>query len=158
MSLILKAAQSRSSSPAVADALGYSKLCQNLALGAWSRLYLLQNLGLLICGHLLARPSSSVGIDVFSNGEDQETARAPDASGLAFSLESGDLLASGIAGCVTTQALLACLHELLGPRVEVVGLDHFTSTQLIDCDLATKALRGLYGSSLLRCISCESLI
>jgi len=75
MSLILKAAQSRSSSPAVADALGYSKLCQNLALGAWSRLYLLQNLGLLICGHMLARPSSSVGIDVFSNGEDQETAR-----------------------------------------------------------------------------------
>jgi len=84
MPSILKASLSRSSSPAVADALGYSKLCQNLALGAWSRLDLIQNLGLLNCGDLLARPSSSVGIDVFSNGEDQETARGPDALGPRF--------------------------------------------------------------------------
>ena len=57
----------------------------------------------------------------------------------AFSLESVDLLASGVTGCVTTRTLLACLHELLGPRVEVVGLDALTTTQFIDCDLATKA-------------------
>jgi hypothetical protein len=57
----------------------------------------------------------------------------------AFSLESVDLLASGVTGCVTTRTLLACLHELLGPRVEVVGLDHFTATQFVDCDLTTKA-------------------
>ena len=56
-----------------------------------------------------------------------------------FSLESSDLLASGVAGRVTTQTLLACLHELLGPRVEVVGFDPFTETQFVDCDLATKA-------------------
>ena len=57
----------------------------------------------------------------------------------AFSLESVDLLASGVTDRVTTQALLACFHELFGPRVEVVGLDHFTATQFVDCDLTTKA-------------------
>ena len=75
----------------------------------------------------------------------------------AFSLESVDLLASGIAGRVPTQTLLACLHELFGPRVEVVGLDAFAPAQFVDCDLATKAPPGLYGSSLLQCISCEWL-
>ena len=57
----------------------------------------------------------------------------------AFSLESVDLLASGVTGRVTTQTLLACFHELFGPRVEVVGFDAFASTQSVDCDLATKA-------------------
>ena len=76
----------------------------------------------------------------------------------AFSLESVDLLASGVTGHVTTQTLLACLHELFGPRVEVIGFDAFARAQFVDCDLATKAPPGLYGSSLLRCISCESLI
>ena len=74
----------------------------------------------------------------------------------AFSLESVDLLASGVTGRVTTQTLLACLHELLGPRLEVVGLDHFTATQFVDCDLTTKALqddmdllfRGVFSASL----------
>jgi hypothetical protein len=56
----------------------------------------------------------------------------------AFPLESSDLLASGIASCVPTQTLLACLHELLDPRVEVVRLDAFTTTQFIDCDLTTE--------------------
>jgi len=41
----------------------------------------------------------------------------------AFRLESVVLLASGVTDRVTTQALLACFHELFGPRVEVVGLD-----------------------------------
>ena len=75
----------------------------------------------------------------------------------AFSLESVDVLASGVTGRVTTQTLLACLHELLGPRVEVIGFDPLTPTQLVDCDLTSEALRGLYGSYLLRCISCEWL-
>ena len=56
----------------------------------------------------------------------------------AFSLESVDLQASGVTGRVTTQTLLACLHELLGPRVEVVGFDAFTTAQFVDCDLATE--------------------
>ena len=56
----------------------------------------------------------------------------------AFSLESVDLLASGVTGRVTTQTLLACLHELLGPRVEVIGFDAFATTQFIDCDLTTE--------------------
>ena len=59
----------------------------------------------------------------------------------AFPLESRDLLASGVTVCVTTQTLLACFHELFGPRVEVVGVDAFTSTQLVDCDLTTKAFK-----------------
>ena len=59
----------------------------------------------------------------------------------AFPLESVDLLAGGITGRVATQTLLACFHELFGPRVEVVGLDAFTTTQLIDCDLTTKAFK-----------------
>ena len=57
----------------------------------------------------------------------------------AFSLESVDLLARGVTGGVATQALLACLHELFGPRVEVVGFDAFTTTQFVDRDLTTKA-------------------
>ena len=57
----------------------------------------------------------------------------------AFSLESVDLLASGVTGRVTTQTLLACLHELLGPRVEVIGFDPLTPTQLVDCDLTSEA-------------------
>ena len=57
----------------------------------------------------------------------------------AFSLESVDLLASGVTGRVTTQTLLACLHELLVLRVEVIGLDPLTPTQLVNCNLATKA-------------------
>ena len=56
----------------------------------------------------------------------------------AFSLESVDLLASGIAGRVPTQTLLACLHELFGPRVEVIGFNAFTATQLVDCDLTSE--------------------
>ena len=75
----------------------------------------------------------------------------------AFSLESVDLLARGVTGGVTTQTLLACLHELFGPRVEVIGFDAFAPAQFVDCDLATKAPPGLYGSALLRCISCEWL-
>ena len=59
----------------------------------------------------------------------------------AFSLESSDLLASGVTGCVTTQALLACFHELFGPRVEVVGFYAFTTAQFVDCDLTTKAFK-----------------
>jgi hypothetical protein len=59
----------------------------------------------------------------------------------AFSLESVDLLASGVTGRVTTQTLLACFHELFGPRVEVIGFDAFTTAQFLDCDLATKALQ-----------------
>ena len=157
MSTILKASLPCSGSPAVAVALGYSKLCQNLALGAWSRLYLLQNLGLLICGHMLARPSSSVGIDVFSNGEDQETARPPDSSGPRFLASEQWSPGGWHRGRVPTQTLLACLHELFGPRVEVIGFDAFAPAQFVDCDLATKAPPGLYGSSLLRCISCEWL-
>ena len=57
----------------------------------------------------------------------------------AFSLQSSGLLAGGIAGRVPTQTLLACLHELFGPRVEVIGLDAFAPAQFVDCDLATKA-------------------
>ena len=76
----------------------------------------------------------------------------------AFPLESRDLLASGATGRVTTQTQLACFHDLFGPRVEVIGFDAFAQAQFVDCDLATKAPPGLYGSSLLRCISCESLI
>ena len=75
----------------------------------------------------------------------------------AFSLQSSGLLAGGIAGRVPTQTLLACLHELFGPRVEVIGLDAFAPAQFVDCDLVTKAPPGLYGSSLLRCIPCEWL-
>ena len=56
----------------------------------------------------------------------------------AFSLESVDLLASGISCGVATQTLLACLHELFSPRVEVVGFDAFTATQFVYCDLATE--------------------
>ena len=56
----------------------------------------------------------------------------------AFSLESVDLLASGVTGRVTTQTLLACFHELFGPRVEVIGFDAFATTQFIDCDLTTE--------------------
>ena len=59
----------------------------------------------------------------------------------AFPLESRDLLASGVTVCVTTQTLFACFHELFGPRVEVVGIDGFTSTQLVGCDLTTKAFK-----------------
>ena len=59
----------------------------------------------------------------------------------AFPLESVDLLDSGISGCVPTQTLLAWFHELFGPRVEVVGFDAFMSTQLVDCDLPTKAFQ-----------------
>ena len=59
----------------------------------------------------------------------------------AFSLESVDLQASGLTGRVTTQTLLACFHELFGPRVEVIGFDAFTTAQFLDCDLATKALQ-----------------
>ena len=59
----------------------------------------------------------------------------------AFSLESVDLLASGVTGRVTTRTLLACFHELFGPRVEVIGLDHFKATQFVDCDLTTKAFK-----------------
>ena len=55
-----------------------------------------------------------------------------------FPFESSDLLASGIASCVPTQTLLACLHEFLDPRVEVVRLVAFTTTQFIDCDLTTE--------------------
>jgi hypothetical protein len=56
----------------------------------------------------------------------------------AFSLESVDLLASGISCGVATQTLLACLHELFGPRVEVIGLDAFTPTRLVDRDLTSE--------------------
>ena len=59
----------------------------------------------------------------------------------AFSLEFVDLMARGIAGRVSTQTLLACLHELFGPRVEVVGLDAFTATQLVDRDLTTETFK-----------------
>jgi hypothetical protein len=59
----------------------------------------------------------------------------------AFPLESRDLLARGIAGGVAAQMLFACLRELFGPRVKVVGFDAFTTTQLIDCDLTTEALQ-----------------
>ena len=57
------------------------------------------------------------------------------------SLEGVDLLASGILRRVTTETLFAGLHELFGPRVEVVGLDPFTATQLVDCDLATESFK-----------------
>jgi len=50
----------------------------------------------------------------------------------AFPFESSDLLASGIASCVPAQTLLACLHELLDPRVEVVRLDAFTTETFED--------------------------
>ena len=59
----------------------------------------------------------------------------------AFSLESVDLLASGVTGRVTTQTLLACFHELFGPRVEVVGFDAFSATQFVYCDLAPEAFQ-----------------
>ena len=75
----------------------------------------------------------------------------------AFPLESVNLLAIGILCGVATQALFACLYELFGQRAEVVGFDTFTTIQFVDCDLATKALRGLCGSSLLQCTSCEWL-
>ena len=51
------------------------------------------------------------------------------------------ILDCGIADRVSAQTLLACFHELFGPRVEVGGLDAFTSTQFVDCDLATKAFQ-----------------
>ena len=76
----------------------------------------------------------------------------------AFPLESVNLLTIGILCGVTTQALFACLYEPFGQRAEVVGFDTFTTIQFVDCDLATKALRALCGSSLPRCISYESLI
>jgi len=58
-----------------------------------------------------------------------------------FSLESVDLQASRVTGRVTTQTLLACFHELFGPRVEVVGLDAFTTTQLVDRDLTSETFK-----------------
>ena len=58
-----------------------------------------------------------------------------------FSLEIVVVLASGVTGGVTTQTLLACLYEFLGPRVEVVGFDAFAPAQFVDRDLATKALQ-----------------
>ena len=63
----------------------------------------------------------------------------------AFSLESVDLLASGVTGRVTTQTLLACFHELFGPRVEVIGFDAFETTQFIDCDLTTETFEDYVG-------------
>ena len=63
----------------------------------------------------------------------------------AFSLESVDLLARGIAGCVPTQTLLACFHELFGPRVEVIGFDAFETTQFIDCGLTTETFEDYVG-------------
>ena len=59
----------------------------------------------------------------------------------AFSLEIVDLLACGVSGCIPTQTLFAGLHELFGPRVEVVGLDAFTATQLVDRDLTTETFK-----------------
>jgi len=47
----------------------------------------------------------------------------------------------GISRGVSTQTLFACFHELFGPRVEVVGIDAFTPTQFVDCDLTTKAFK-----------------
>jgi hypothetical protein len=60
----------------------------------------------------------------------------------AFPLEGVDLLARGIAGCVPTQTLLACLHESFDPRVEVVGLDAFAPAQFVDCDLAAETFEN----------------
>ena len=60
----------------------------------------------------------------------------------AFLLESVVLLASGVTGRVTTQTLLVCLHELFGPRVEVVGFDPLTPTQLVGCDLTSEAFEA----------------
>jgi len=73
----------------------------------------------------------------------------------AFSLESVDPQASGVTDRVRTQPLLACFHELFGPRVEVIGFYAFTTTQLVDCDLESPPRPR--GSSLLWCISCEWL-
>ena len=42
---------------------------------------------------------------------------------------------------IPAQPLFACLHELFGPRVEVVGFDAFSATQFVYCDLAPEAFQ-----------------
>ena len=37
--------------------------------------------------------------------------------------------------------LIACPHELFGPRVDVVALGTFPTAQFVDCDLATKVFQ-----------------
>ena len=130
MPSILKASLPVSGSPAKAVALGYSKLCQNLALVTWSRLYLLQNWSRLRLG--------SVSM-FFQTMKIQRQLGHQILKVFAFPLESVVLLAGGISCHIATQTLLVCFLELFGPRVEVVGFDAFASTQSVDCDLATKA-------------------
>ena len=141
MSLILKAAQSRSSSPAVADALGYSKLCRNLRLepgvaSTFSRTWAFSSA--VICWRGLRLVSVST---FFQTVKIKRQLGHQIRQVRAFSLQSSGLLAGGIAGRVPTQTLLACLHELFGPRVEVIGFDAFTTAQFLDCDLAPKAIQ-----------------
>ena len=56
-------------------------------------------------------------------------------------LEGVDLLTGYISCRVTTETLFTGLHEFFGPGVEVIRLDTFPTTQLVDCDLATEALQ-----------------
>ena len=51
------------------------------------------------------------------------------------------LLPSGVPYRVTRKPLLAGLHELLGPRVVGVRLDHLPPAQVIDRDLPAEALQ-----------------
>ena len=39
------------------------------------------------------------------------------------------------------QTLLACLDELFGTRIKVIGLDPFTTTQFIGCDLTMETFQ-----------------
>jgi hypothetical protein len=55
------------------------------------------------------------------------------------SLQRVYLLAGGISDCISTKTLLASLHELLRPGIKTVGLDTFSTAQLVDCHLSAKA-------------------
>ena len=78
MSTILKSPLALPGFPAVVRALGNTQLSHDLALGTVGGFDLFQNLSFLIGAHAPGRPSSSVGIAVFSNDEDQRTVQLPE--------------------------------------------------------------------------------
>ena len=58
------------------------------------------------------------------------------------SLQSAYLLAGGISNCISAQTLLASFHEFFRPEIKAVGLDTFSTAQLVDCHLAAKAFKN----------------
>ena len=55
-----------------------------------------------------------------------------------ISLELLNLLPGGVSHRVPARSLLASLDELLGPRIEGVGLDPFAPAEFVDRVLAAK--------------------